>query len=274
MITRHIEHFNISQIAASGQIFRAEAFKAPETYTHTIQTGNKFLMVQQSGQEVAFHCSENDFKNYWQQFFDLNRDYGRIIDGIDQNDIYLKAAAAAGDGIRILKQDLWEIMISFMISQNNNIPRIKATIKNLCDKLGDELQDPETGIYYMTFPGPERLANISNLHQMGLGYRDKYIVALAANVLSGKINLWDLEEMTDYEETHNYLKSIYGIGDKVANCIQLFGLGQVDAFPVDTWIEQIIKHKYNGKFPVENYAGHAGIIQQYLFNYAISRKEI
>lgn len=274
MVTKHIENFDIKQIAASGQIFRVEEFKSPETYTHVIQTGNKFLMVQQAGKEVAFHCSENDFKNYWQQFFDLDRDYGQIIAGIDEADEYLKAAAAAGAGIRILKQDLWETIVSFMISQNNNIPRIKAIVKNLCDKLGEELQDPETGIYYMTFPGPERLANISNLHSMGLGYRDKYIVALAVNVLSGRINLLDLAEMKDYKETHNYLKSIYGIGDKVANCVQLFGLAQVDAFPIDTWIEQIVKQRYNGKFPVERYAGHAGIIQQYLFNYAMNRKEI
>ena len=163
------------------------------------------------------------------------------------------------------------MLISFTISQNNNIPRIKQSIELLCSIHGKG-HITEDGQLWYEFPEPEALTNIEWLQGLGLGYRDKYVQKMAENVAAGTIDLQRLadEEMTD-GEIESYLKSIYGIGPKVANCIMLFGYHRIDSVPKDTWINKIIKEQYNGKFPVEMYAGFAGVIQQYIFNYAANK---
>lgn len=205
------------------------------------------------------------------RYFDLDTNYQYYIDHIDPEDAYLTAAAAAGAGIRILRQEPWETLISFTISQNNNIPRIKQSIELLCSIHGKG-HITEDGQMWYEFPEPEALTNIEWLQGLGLGYRDKYIQKMAENVAAGAIDLQRLadEEMSD-AEIESYLKSIYGIGPKVANCIMLFGYHRIDSVPKDTWINKIIKEHYNGKFPVEMYAGFAGVIQQYIFNYAANK---
>ena len=149
-----------------------------------------------------------------------------------------------------------------IISQNNNIPRIQKTIAAMCKKLGEARE----GVYgtYHTFPTPAALVNLQALQGLGLGYRDKYIARLAQNVCYEKIDLAALQQMPT-EAAYTYLKSIFGIGEKVSNCILLFGLGRKEAFPVDTWMKKIIAREYAGKFPVELYPQTAGVIQQYMF---------
>ena len=171
-------------------------------------------------------------------------------------------------GVQILTQDLWETLVSFVISQNNNIPRIKKLVAALCKQFGERRQ--LAGHEFYTFPTWERLAG-QDLSSLGLGYRDKYVEQLAQNVTDGRIDLHELTGM-ETEQARTYLKSIHGVGNKVADCVLLFGLHRVEAFPVDTWIRQVIDEHYGGKFPVEHYDGHAGIIQQFIFYYMQQHK--
>ena len=158
--------------------------------------------------------------------------------------------------------------VSFVISQNNNIPRIKKLVAALCKQFGERRQ--LAGHEFYTFPTWERLAG-QDLSSLGLGYRDKYVEQLAQNVTDGRIDLHELTGM-ETEQARTYLKSIHGVGNKVADCVLLFGLHRVEAFPVDTWIRQVIDEHYGGKFPVEHYDGHAGIIQQFIFYYMQQHK--
>ena len=164
-----------------------------------------------------------------------------------------------GYGIRILRQDLWETIVSFIISQRNNIARIRGIIDRLCRPFDD------------VFPSPTLLKDYSedDFKMLGLGYRAKYIVSLVKAVLNGELDLDYLKTLST-QETMKYLQKFNGIGSKVANCIALFSLHKIDAFPIDVWIKRIIDTHYNGEFPIEKYAPFAGIVQQYMFFYARS----
>lgn len=196
------------------------------------------------------------------RYLDIDTDYGRIINSIPETDVYLTRAARMGAGLRILRADLWEMIVSFIVSQNNNIPRIKASVSAMCQKLGDRREDA-FGEYY-TFPTAQQLAAADNLQGLGLGYRDRYVAGLAEKVCRGDVRLDGIAEMPT-EDARRYLRSIYGIGEKVANCILLFGIGRKETFPIDTWIRKIIDREYAGQFHAENYDGYAGVIQQYMF---------
>lgn len=256
-------HFNLRQIAESGQCFRWKATDHPSfpSGAYIVCDGADQALLGQVDDGVELWCEDNKL-NRWRHYLDAGTDYGAIIRSIPAKDHYLRAAAESAAGLRILHADLWEIMVSFIISQNNNIPRIKKTIAAMCKKLGEARE----GVYgtYHTFPTPAALVNLQALQGLGLGYRDKYIARLAQNVCYGKIDLAAIQQMPT-EAAHTYLKSIFGIGEKVSNCILLFGLGRKEAFPVDTWIKKIIAREYAGKFPVELYPQTAGVIQQYMF---------
>lgn len=263
MVTETLKNFDLKQIAQSGQCFRL-AQTGPNTFA--VIAYGKRLVVRQEGQQVTFYCTEREYKSLWRRYFDLEANYRYFIDHIDPEDLYLTAAARAGDGIRILRQDLWETMVSFIISQNNSIPKIQQSIHRLCIAAGEKHTEAD-GTMWWAFPGPEALAKETALEPARLGYRAKYVARLAQNVLDGTVDLEALGQM-EQTEAENYLKGIYGIGAKVASCIQLFALHQLDSFPVDTWIKQIINQEYGGKFPAEMYNGFTGVIQQYIFHYA------
>lgn len=262
-----IDCFDIRQIANSGQCFRMKKHPTKKN-TFTVVAGGEYIEITQeeNSREVILSCDTYAFKNRWENYFDIQTEYQKFIDSIDQEDELLKSAVEYGRGIRILRQELWETIVSFVISQNNNIPRIKQSIELLCMKYGDRLDMKEgygqTEPQY-TFPSPEQLKD-ADFRECGVGYRDKYLESLVRNVLDGKINLRTLSS----GDSDKNLRSIYGVGQKVADCIRLFGMHEIDAFPVDTWINRIIKKKYDGKFPVEKYDGYAGVIQQYMFYYA------
>lgn len=274
MRTLTINNFDIEKIARSGQCFR---MKQIASNMYSVIHGEHYLeiTVRDNGNYI-FSCSPEELSSVWIDYFDL-RNYGmnyydRAEASIkNSGDPYLIKVYGYGAGLRILRQDLWEVMVSFMISQNNNIPRIKRTIAALCERYGSRRIWHDK--YFYTFPEPEKLANEQELREMGLGYRAPFIANMAAGVASGKIDLQYLRTLKgDYAALHNYLMSICGIGPKVAGCIELFGLHIMSAFPVDVWIARVIDREYGGKFPTERYRYIEGLIQQYMFFYEIDHK--
>ena len=260
MVTKDLQDFDIEQIANSGQCFRITQI-APETWT--IKALGRTLCITK-GNEYIFDCSEEEFTSIWHNYFDLSSDYSiykRIIRS--SGDKYLINAINYGYGIRILRQDLWETIVSFIISQQNNIVRIKSIIEQLCH--------PFDGV----FPSPALLKDFceNDFKLLGLGYRAKYVYNMVKAVLNGEIDLNYLKTLST-QDVIKYLQKFNGIGAKVANCIALFSLHKIDAFPIDVWIKRIIDKYYNGKFPIKKYASFAGIVQQYMFFYERCKKYV
>jgi N-glycosylase/DNA lyase len=207
---------------------------------------------------------------FWIRYFDLDCDYcGEYIDKINPRDKYLTAASEMGNGIRILQQDLWEMIISFLISQQNNITRIKRCIENISQEFGEK-KVSSTGVEYYTFPTAQALASATEeqLRECNLGYRAKYVLDTARKVYFGDISLDGLYDMK-YKAARKELLKLYGVGEKVADCICLFGLHQLDAFPVDTHIRQALDAHYKRGFPNRRYKGFRGVMQQYIFYYEL-----
>ncbi|MDR1488622.1 MAG: hypothetical protein LBI26_02690 [Holosporales bacterium] len=254
MVSVKIPDFCIEQIANSGQCFRVN--KIGETLWQVVALG-KVLQIEQTKDTCIFYCSLDEYEKIWIDYFDIERDYAEIKNSILKlNDQYLLRAVQYGSGLRMLRQDVWEVMVSFIISQRNSIPRIKNTIERLC------------ALYGAIFPSADILAKYTteDFEEIGLGYRAKYLVDIAKAVFSGKFDIKHLK-MLDYKESIEYLKQVNGIGDKVANCIALFGLHKIEAFPRDVWINRIIEKQYNGEFDVNRFSKYAGIVQQYMFFY-------
>ncbi len=269
MVKLDIKNFDLDQITESGQCFRMTKTENNKT---RIISDDRYLTAAQVGQAVSFDCSEEEFNSYWKNYFDLRTDYDSYISSIDQNDIYLKRAADFGSGIRILNQNLWEMIVSFLISQQNNITRIRKCISNISEKYGIQKTASDGTIYY-SFPQPEAFAllNEDELMECNLGYRSKYVVRTSRMVCDGKIDLSELYRL-DYEEAKTKLLDLYGVGNKVADCICLFGLHKTEAFPVDTHIKKVLNEQYPNGFPFQRYKGFEGIIQQYIFYYDLRGK--
>lgn len=288
------DNFSIRQICESGQCFRLELLEDTisegkeqkiSRYTggctgketirerYALTALGRYLVIEQAGNVVSFGCSEEEFEQLWKNYFDLEEDYAKIIASIDKEDSYLLKAASYGSGIRILHQDLWEMIVSFIISQQNNMKRIRKCIDLLCRKYGEE-KCTKSGMIFYTFPGPEALSDAlpEDLYACNLGYRSKYIQKTAQAVRNGEVNLEAVLQM-DYEAAMEELCRLYGIGVKVANCICLFALHKTEAFPVDTHINKVLKEQYPKGFPFEKYKGYAGTIQQYIFYYDLMKQE-
>lgn len=279
MINIQVENFDLQQIADSGQCFRMNRIAE---YHYSVISGGCYLEVSQSGNIFTFLCPNDDFP-FWQHYFDLKTDYRVFAAAIPKKDRYLREAAEAGSGIRILYQDPWEMILTFILSQQKTIPKIKEAVEALCRSYGTLMRTDSQRTYY-AFPSAAQLhaASLEDLIALKLGYRAKYILKVCADCTEGVLNLEHLSELT-FGEAMVYLTGFYGIGTKVANCICLFGLHHVEAFPVDTWIEQILlAHYYKKKYDtlpknrlyqaiIEDnfgrYKGYAGVMQQYLFYY-------
>ena len=201
-------------------------------------------------------CSREEYEEFWKSYFDMDGDYAGFIRSVHKDDIFLTRAADYASGIRILRQDPWEMLISFIISQRKSIPAIRSSIEKLCERFGTD----------GAFPEPEALAQatLAELRDCSVGYRDEYILDAAAGVVSGEIDLKAMEELSDGDLMKELLK-IKGVGVKVANCVMLFGFHRIGAFPVDVWIKKVEDTCYGGHFPVEDYPGYAGVLQQYMF---------
>lgn len=268
MYSIEIEDFSLDKIARSGQCFRMSPVREN---VYRVIAKDSCLIAEQKGSRFTFSCEPEEFEQIWRSYFDLGTDYGAIRAGVDPEDQYLLSALEAGSGVRILRQDLWEILVTFLISQNNNIPRIKNSIEAICSKYGRRhKQCTELGeSTYYTFPGASDIAQggLKGLEGLGLGYRDKYILSMAEKCSAengGERWLKELQN-AEYADAHKMLLEQFGVGKKVADCVCLFGLHHVGAFPVDTHIRQILELHYPSGFPLERYQGYAGILQQYLF---------
>lgn len=256
---KDIENFNLAQTLDCGQAFRWKADK--DGRWSGIAYGRYIELYREGDDIVIYGTNEREFKEIWSFYFDLERCYSDIIEKVSKNEI-VRRAAEYGSGIRILNQEPWEALCSFIISQNNNIPRIKGIIERLCTNFGDRIKNG------YSFPKAENLALLEadELSSIRSGFRAKYIIDAARKVSSGEINLEALKN-TDFESARNTLMKIKGVGPKVADCTLLFGLGHIEAFPRDVWIKRAMATMFDGELP-ECALPYAGIVQQYIFYYA------
>ena len=227
---------------------------------------SRYLRLSQSGDTVTLHNIKEEDIPLWEDYFDLLTDYGAIITKLSA-DKTLALACKSSNGIRILKQDPFETLISFIISQNNNIPRISGIIGRLCEGFGSKIE----GGY--AFPTLKQLEGVTvdDLAPLRAGFRAKYICDAVRKVSSGEVDFREIDALP-LAEAREKLKLICGVGDKVANCICLFAYGRTNMAPIDTWILKIINKEYNGMNPFPFYGETAGIMQQYAFYYAQSHK--
>lgn len=265
-IIKTIKDFDIAQIADSGQCFR---LNRREDGSYSLIARGRYLEILQQEETITFSCDEDEFHDIWETYFDLMTDYGAFKARIESKDQYMQQACAYGKGIRILRQELWEMVITFIISQQNNIPRIKKCVESLCRAFGEKRTNFRNETYY-TFPSPEALAGLveEDLSSCSLGYRNKYIRKTADMVISGGYDLYRLYDLK-YEDARRELLKLCGVGIKVAECICLFALHHIDAFPIDTHIQKVLDRHYPEGFPFEKYQGFAGILQQYAFYYDV-----
>lgn len=272
MVKKQIDNFSLEQICLSGQCFRMKQEDGEEN-RYSLIAGDRYLEIEQQGNVCRFYCDEEIFEQFWKDYFDLERDYADCIGRINPRDTYLVNAAAFGSGIRILRQDLWEMIVTFLISQQNNIVRIRRCIQNICEAYGEEQTDGQGRIYY-GFPKPEALAGLDEdaLKACNLGYRSKYVVRAARSVVSGEIDLEAVRHMS-YKRAREELLKLFGVGEKVADCICLFALHHLQAFPMDTHMIQALNAHYKRGFPNRRYKDIKGIMQQYIFYFELFGKK-
>jgi N-glycosylase/DNA lyase len=262
--------FDIGHTLECGQVFRFEklAFKDYLLIAH-----GKVLRVKQENDITYFYpCNIAEFENIWLDYFDLNRDYEGIKQALSDGDEVMKNAVRFGGGIRILNQEKIEMIISFIISQNNKIPRIQKIIQAISEKYGEKIGG------YFAFPSIGVLSKISEAEfaQLKAGFRAKYLADAAKKLFSGEIEL-NPPSGTTTDEIRNNLMQINGVGPKVANCILLFSYGRRESFPVDVWVKRALEEFY---FPQNNmsnaelekwasakFGEYGGYAQQYLFYY-------
>lgn len=265
------KNFSLKQIAESGQCFR---MKEIDGGRYSLIAFGEYAELHQAGDNsVKIIESTNKEASFWENYFDLEYDYKKIVSGlIEGEDDFLRKAAIFGSGLRILRQEPFETLISFIISQNKNIPAIRNCIEKLCRYYGEVRQIPQGSIggegTYYTFPTAKRLvaAGKDELRALGLGYRDEYVHGAAKAVAEGRLDLDRLKTM-ECDVIMSELTSIKGVGKKVASCVALFGFHQMSAVPVDVWIERVNREIYGGGFNWERYGHIAGLIQQYMFYY-------
>ena len=250
---------SLTQIFECGQCFRWEAL-GPESY-HGVAFGREVSLSISNGCLTA-DCPPSEFDAVWRPYLDLDRDYATIRAAVSIDE-HTAQAVAYGAGLRILQQEPWETLCSFILSQCNNIPRIRGIIARLCARYGEELREN-----VFAFPTPERIvaATEEELRTVArCGYRAPYVLAAARAAAGGQLD-WDVLRALPTDEAKARLMTLPGIGDKVASCVLLFGLGKLDAFPVDVWMRRTINAHYGKNFdPVSAFGPYAGIAQQYLF---------
>lgn len=250
--------FSPEQTFLCGQCFRFD----PEEGGFSGIAGGRYIRAEQNGGETLLFCPEEDFETFWRGYFDLDRDYSAVRPLI-AHDPFLTEAERFGRGIRLLRQEPWEALCSFIISQCNNIPRIKSIVSRLCGTFGSPI--PEG----FAFPSPEVLAALTpeELAPLRAGYRAEYIVNAARAVASGETDLEALRSLPT-DDARRELMKLSGVGKKVADCVLLFGLSKTDAFPVDVWIKKVLQSVYPSGLDTSVYGDLAGLVQQYIFFYA------
>lgn len=251
---------DIAKTLDCGQAFR---FSESDGVWRGVAMGRALSLTQEGNKITLFDVNEEEFNSLWRGYFDLDRDYEMIKSSVSSNEI-LKKATDFSDGIHILRQEPWEAVCSFIISANNNIPRIKGIISRLCENFGFKIAD---GLF--TFPSAERIAALAldDLAVIKSGFRAKYILDAAQKFSSNQIDVEALYTLP-IDEARNTLMTIKGIGPKVADCALLFGWGRVECFPVDVWIRRAMNHFFGENGLPSEAVEYAGIVQQYLFYWA------
>lgn len=274
----NIRNFDVRKTFDCGQCFRFEEVQNSrhECEFAGVAHGRLISVASESTDLYIYNSDESDYYNIWRTYLGLDRDYDAIAaDILSRSDNpALAEAADVGRGIRILRQEPWETVCSFIISQNNNIPRIKKIISALTyaygrriDVSGMESHGGEADTAY-SFPEAYRVleAGIDGIFALKTGFRAKYIIDAAQKCTDGSVDLSALSDMSAAEAADK-LKTIKGIGDKVAACSLLFGFGMLDAFPVDVWIRRVIERYFGDGFSPEGLGPYAGVAQQFLFYY-------
>lgn len=278
-IIEDVKDFDLSQTLECGQCFR---FYKQDKNDYVVVAYNKLLRIKQDGSNlIFFDCSENDMES-WINYFDLNRDYSQIKKFLLRKDKVLKPAIEEKWGVRILNQEFHETLISFIISQNKQIPHIKQLVRRISENYGSYLGSVNGEDYY-SFPDCSVLGTITeeDFREMKTGFRAPYLADAVLKLSLGELKAADFKGVGE-EEAGKKLMTVKGVGEKVANCVMLFSLGYRAAFPIDVWIKRIMEELYfNGedtskdaiaKFAKENYGEYGGYAQQYLFCYGRDNK--
>lgn len=270
IIVTGIDSFDIGETLESGQCFR---FTKLEENHYRLVAHSKVLNVLQEGDSFTFYpCAPDEFESLWAHYFDLNSDYGEIKRVLSANDPVMEEAIGYASGIRLLNQDVWECLVSFIISQNNHIARIKQIIENICVKYGEDIGGA------CAFPTPASLArtDIDELLLCRTGFRAKYILDAAAKIDRGEIDIFGFKNAAT-DDIRESLQNIHGVGTKVSDCVLLFACGRRDVFPIDVWVKRVMTKLYFGgeavtntkirEYAYERFSRYAGFAQQYLFHY-------
>lgn len=259
----NVDNLNIALTLDCGQAFRW--VRKPDGAWHGVASGRAVDIIQKDNRIDIIGDTDEAF---WRKYLDLDRDYGTICTKL-KTDNRLNRAITEYGGIRILRQDTWEALCSFIISQNNNIPRIKGIIERLCTTFGNDLGNGD-----FSFPTADRLAGftVDDLAPLRAGFRAKYIIDAAQRVTSGEVNLAMLAD-GDMDICRAELIKIKGVGAKVAECTLLYGCGRIEAFPVDVWVKRIMAELYPDGLP-QCTEGVEGIAQQFLFHWRRNTEKI
>ncbi len=267
--------FSLSETLESGQCFRFE--KDAETGAYTAFAGNRAGVFMQEGPNVFLCEGRAEDIPFWRQYFDLERDYGMLKKRLAADDAVMAEAVSHAPGIHMLRQEFFETLISFILSQNNHIPRIRGLAAKLCAEYGKEMES------WSAFPTPEELsrADEESLRRLGCGFRAGYIADAVEKVCAGGYAAEELEQL-ETEELRARLMEIRGVGRKVADCVMLFSLGRYEVFPADVWIRRVMETAYFGGEPLSlqalqemaavRFGKDAGFAQQYLFHYGRMNK--
>lgn len=276
-ILKNVESFEPRHIFECGQCFR---WNAEEDGSYTGVVGENVINVKKENSNIIIKgIFKDNIKNICTRYFDLETDYDKIKNKLSQIDSNMKTSIEYGKGIRILKQDVWETLVSFIISANNNIPRIKGIIERLSKKYGRKIE--WNNKEYYTFPTPEELskATIQDLRALGLGFRDTRIFETTKMVNEKNIDIYKLESVEDINILREQLLKFSGVGPKVADCIMLFSMRKYEVFPIDVWVKRVMLELYFQKNEFEpnisnkkildlaekKFGKYAGLAQQYLF---------
>ena len=262
---KNVKNLDLAQTLDCGQAFR---WQETDGKYQGVAFNKKVAMYMKDSTLYIDGSDETDFYNIWKNYLDLELDYEKIRTEVSALHPILKEACEYAGGIRILRQDSWEALCSFIISQNNNIKRIKGIIQSLCENFGNNMGD------YYTFPTAERLSKLQceDLNIIKAGFRNKYIIDAANKIYSGEVDLEKCKTLP-YDEARSELIKIKGVGVKVADCTLLFGMHRIEAFPVDVWMKKALEKLFPTMTP-NDFGRYAGIAQQYIFHYSRMHPEL
>lgn len=283
-IWKNKKDFNATHIFECGQCFRWN-LQSDGSYIGVIK--NSVIEVREGNDKVIFTgISDRNIKDVVWEYFNLNIDYAKIKSNLSNVDVYLDNSIKYGSGIRILKQDIFETIISFIISANNNIPRIKKIIENISRKYGKKVEYKNKEYYFFPTVKELSMASVEDLRKCGLGFRDIRVYNTTKMILEGQFDIESLSNLSDSSIIREKLLELDGVGPKVADCILLFGFNRYEVFPIDVWVRRVMNNLYIKnenedkvsriqleKLATEKYGKLAGLAQQYLFYWERERSK-